>query len=432
MIKKMKNSNLTFIDIIIYTFAFIGPLSTTFLDIYNVTFSASLFLLITFLMVINKKKLYFNEASKLLIFSYVSFSLISLLSAFFSLYKITSESYFMSIMSRLGTITLSIIILLTISSWIYNQSKEKLIIFIKICFLSTLIFAFLGIYQILSFKYNLPFIETRSSVYGASYEVQENLGFRLTSITREPNFYAPLLIESLLISFVFLKRSALLLFISLSLFLIYKTYSTGAYMHFALLFFFFILFYFKRKTTKIAFMIASVFLLAAFTYSLILQDSYFIKKLNDEINGNSSRSLIYLIIIENYFYSNVLHLIFGYGNNTLQIFSELTNTNYNINFSVSNSLYIDVLWDSGILGLSLFLFGFFRLFLRLYKLSHINKFGKITLLLFISLIITSLYRSEYTTTHFTWVCSIILVCYQLAITVRKESETKYAVCNIQR
>ncbi|MGG4610055.1 O-antigen ligase family protein [Providencia sp. Me31A] len=426
----MKTFKVNPTDFIVYTFAFIGPLSTTFLDSYNLIFCVILFSFLFFLISINKKKTHTNRVNKIFIFSYLAFSLIGLFSTLISLSDITSENHLTNLLSRLSTISLTLIILICISTWIHNQEVRKLLNFLKIAFFSTIIFAVIAIYQILAHHYNLPFIETRSYIYGASYEIQQSLGIRITSIAREPNFYAPILIESFLLSFLFLKRSTLYFYVIFSIFLIYKTYSTGAYIHFALISILLFIFIGRNKLTKLITTIILLTSLLSLIYYLTLQENYFTNKLLNEMNGESSRTYIYSTIIYEIFNSGFLNLLFGHGVNTLQLFNELANNNYNINFSVSNSLYIDILWDSGLIGLFCFSFGFFLLFLSLNRSARNNKYGTIALFLFLSLLITSIYRSEYTTTHFSWISSIIFVCYQLAANPRDKDETKHAIRNL--
>ncbi|EJD6508753.1 O-antigen ligase family protein [Providencia rettgeri] len=424
----MKNFKVNPTNAIMYTFALVGPLSTTFLDSYNLIFCVVLFLFLFFLISVNKKKIHINKTNKIFIFSYLSFSLIALFSTLISLPDITSENHLTNLLSRLSTISLTLIILICISVWIHNQEVRKLLNFLKFAFFSTIIFAAIAIYQILAYHYNLPFIETRSYIYGTSYEIQQSLGIRITSLAREPNFYAPILIESFLLSFLFLKRSALCIYVIFSIFLIYKTHSTGAYIHFTLISILLFIFLGRNKLTKLITTIILLISLFFLIYYLTLYDNYFTNKLLNEINGESSRTLIYSTIIYEIFNSNFLHLLFGHGVNTLQLFNELATENYNINFSVSNSLYIDILWDSGLIGLICFSFGFFLLFLSLKRSARNNKYGTIALFLFLNLLITSIYRSEYTTTHFSWISSIIFVCYQLA-NPRDKNEAKHAIRN---
>ncbi|MEX9987896.1 O-antigen ligase family protein [Providencia rettgeri] len=413
----MKNFKLNLTDLIIYFFALTAPLSTTFLDSFNLVITALLFILFLFLFLLKKKSFTLNIITRLFLISYTSFILISTFSIFYSLTDISSQTYSYSLFSRLGTSSLILTIIVCITAWANNQPKEKLFLFLKVCFFSTIIFGLFSIYQLAAFEYNLPFIDTRANVYGASYEVQQNIGFRLTSITREPNFYSPILIESILISFIILKRKTFFIFLLFSIFLIYKTYSTGAYIHLLIIMLFVFLFY--NKSSRILLLPLVCIIIPILLYTIFSSDNYFINKLTNELNGESTRSYIYFIILNEFFHSNIFHLLFGYGMNTLQSFNELTHSGYNINFSVSNSFYIDILWDSGLIGITIFLLCYIFLF-RLLK-KHANcKIGIITLALFFSLIITSLYRSEYTTTHFAWITSIIIICHIL--TMRKEKK----------
>ncbi|WBM60749.1 O-antigen ligase family protein [Providencia sp. PROV188] len=400
-------------NIIIYFFALTGPLSTTPLDIYNLGITAFLFLILTIALIKNNGEIKINSISATFILSYFSFIILSIFSLCTSVTEITSTFYLTTFFSRLATASLCLVILIEISSWINTQHGDNISTYLKLCFFSTLVFLLFSLYQMIAFEYNLPFIETRSNVYGASYETKKELGFRLTSIAREPNFYAPLLIESILLSLALTRKKFLFLFIPVTLFLIHKTHSTGAYLHLFLILTAFILIN-RKSTITIPFLIL-ISLVMVFLLSYDLNNSFFIEKLKDEISGNSSRSYIYLTILSEFFKSDTLHLLFGYGINTLQLFNELSQQKSHLDFSVSNNFYIDILWDSGIVGFILFVSYLIFIFIKLKKISKKNRHGLLAFLFFINIIITSLYRSEYTTTHFVWTSIIMLALYKLSL-----------------
>lgn len=406
-------------DFIVYLIAILAPFSVTFLAKINVIIILILSSLLFYLNLISRKKIKFMKLEVNFLFSYISFLLISLFSLFYSITLITSPELPTNIFTRFITISTCILTIIIVSNWIAYQPVEKLILFLKFSLLSTVIFAVLSIYQILSFKYGLPFIETRSNVWGADQETKEQLGFRITSIAQEPNFYAPILIESILLSYLILPRKKFILFLMVNMFLVYKTYSTGVYIH---LFTIYILFVFFFNTKPIKKIVTLMLILSPCLISLIIlmtNNQYFITKLNVELSGESSRTQWYMTIISEIFNSeNFFNLVFGHGLNTLSYFNELSIlTSSNLYFSISNNFYIDILWDSGILGFVFFIFGMTLMAKRLLSIKNKNDYGFIALLLFFSFLITSLYRSEYTSTHFIWVVLNILVCY--AITIKK-------------
>lgn len=410
----MKKIN--FNDAIIFSIAFLGPLSITFLDKYNLILITFL-VLISILVQLKKSNLKFEicKEAKVFILGYVIAIFFSFIGMLSNLGDFTNFNILISFLSRLFTITIGLITLIIVSSWAANAKTYKLIYFIKMSFLITLIFLFFGIYQILSIKYGLPFIETRSSVYGADYATQQELGFRLTSLAREPNFYSPLIFESLIISYLVLNKRKYIIFALITLYIMFKTYSTGVYIHFFLL----LIFIFIVSNVKIVYKIFLViFLVVLFkdnlsNYSYDIYD-YATNKLLNEMEGNSLRSYVYITVINSLIGLDLIRMLFGNGINTLSNFGDITG-NFNLqNVSVSNNLYLDFFWDSGLLGLFSIVFTFIYLFVSKFKKRFYNKYFFCTLCLLLSLLLTSMYRSEYTTSHFFWVISNIIICSNLA------------------
>ncbi|MDE1489876.1 O-antigen ligase family protein [Xenorhabdus bovienii] len=404
-------------DLIIYTYALLAPLSTTFFDRYNLILISILFLfsflLKSSLSSYNYKK---NKIAIYFIFSYFIIFMLGIFGYIPIISKIIHNDKILNIISRVFTISICIITIFVVSDWAEKQKNEKLLFFLKVSFFSTLIFAIFGIYQILSHKYNLPFLETRSNVYGTSYEIQQELSFRLTSIAREPNFYSPILFESILISFIVLNRKLFIVFSLLSLYLIFRTYSTGVYIHTAMMLFLALIF----LRIKIRYKLTILIIISIMAFVWIINNLhndfyyYFLEKLNSERNGESYRVLVYLTVLNSILDSNIINFLIGHGINSLQNFSEITETQKLVDVSVSNNLYLDILWESGILGIFSFLIGMFFIGYTIISVKNKNNYRYISFMLFLSFLITSLYRSEYTTTHFTWVFCNIIILYVLA------------------
>lgn len=405
----MKKIN--FSDSFILLIAFLGPFSITFLDVYNLILIS---ILVLMSLIIQLKKtnsnLLISRESKIFIVCYIISVVFSCIGMLSNLGSFSHVNVFISFISRLITISIGLLTLMLISSWAVSVETYKLKYFINVSFFVTFVFLFFGVYQIISVKYNLPFIETRSNVYGADYTTQQNLGFRLTSLAREPNFYSPLIFESLIISYLVLKKKYYAIFTIITLYIMLKTYSTGVYIHFTFLLFF----VFFISKVKPLYKLSLVFILAIFFYDTILNVNfdiynYVINKFSNEASGDSFRSYVYITIIKEFMNSDLINLFFGNGINTLTNFGDITG-NYNlVNVSVSNNLFIDFLWDSGLLGLFSIIFPIVYLFFSNYKYKNNNKYYFCAICLLFSLFVSSLYRSEYTTSHFFWVIGNILV-----------------------
>lgn len=398
----------------IYLFALLAPLSVTLYSKPLVILFATLFFIYTLSTIQQYKKLKTLNIEKAFLFGYLFFILISSFSLFITIYKLSIPIFDTKLLNRTVTSLLIITIIVATTDWIQYQTNEKIILFIKISLFSTIIFAVFGIYQIFSFEFNLPFIATRAYVWGATPEITKELSYRITSIALEPSFYTPIIIESIIISYLLFRRSLFIFFLLVNVYLIYKTHSTSAYIHLTALFFLYIIFNnsIEKKYKVIIFfllILSIIFMVSSSSSSM----EYFVDKLYIELSGKSSRSHSYNAILSEIINLNPINLLFGNGVNTLSFFNELTKNSYNMPFSVSNNLYIDILWDSGIIGGGIFLLALSYIFIKLVSYRR-NKYGFIALLLFLSFLITSLYRSEYTSTHFAWTISNIIFCYYLA------------------
>lgn len=407
-------TNKPILSFFIYLFALLAPLSATFLAKPLVILFAVIYSIYFSILILYYRKIKIFNIELVFIFGYSTFILISSLSLIITLYKLPISIYDTKLINRTMTSSLVIITILIICDWIQKQPLEKAIRFLKISLISTLLFAALAIYQIFSFEFNLPFIITRAYVWGATPEITKELSYRLTSIALEPSFYTPIIIESIILSYLLLRKSLFIPVLLISIFLIYKTHATSAYIHLAILTVIYLAFNhnikYKHKLTFL--LLVGIFILYMIT-SNNLSMEYFIDKLYIELSGQSSRSHSYGAIVTEIINLDILNLLFGNGVNTLSFFNELTNNSYKMPFSVSNNLYIDVLWDSGIIGGIVFFISLTIIFIKIYPYRK-NKFGFSSLLLLFSLLITSLYRSEYTSTHFAWIIINIIICYYIS------------------
>lgn len=404
-------------SVVLYILAFLGPLSATFLDKPNLVLLIAIFFSAFTLIFIHQGSFFCNQLVKVFIISYLVILLISTVGGFTVSGVYANDEQLGKTLSRTVTMCLGVVILLIVGDWAEtNGTKNSFKLFIKISFISTAIFAVLGIYQIIADKLSLPFLETRSLVYGTEFSIRESLGFRLTSIAREPNFYSPILFESLCLAFAFLNRNKFLMFFVLTLFLMFKTLSTGVYMHAIL--FFFAIFVFSKINPVYKIGICVLFCISFIVFLVINVDSlwfqYFLSKLDAEASGASLRSNVYGAVFSVFSSASIINLLFGHGLNSLSSFNDFSNAYQNLNFAISNNLYLDFLWDSGVIGLGSYLVCAFFVFRTLSAVRGFNKYGFSAFMMFVSLLISSLYRSEYTTTHFYWVLSNIIILYYLA------------------
>ncbi|WP_368869590.1 O-antigen polymerase [Proteus terrae] len=407
-------NNFNLADLLVLLFFFLAPLSITFFEKQNLVIL--IFCSISFI-TLNIKSIYKIKIEKIafiFILFYLIYISISSIGMLFNFNKL-NYSYLANFSSRLFTITIGIIFLYIITYWSAKNSN-KLKVIPKVSFYICFVFLLLAFYQIIAFKYHLPFFETRSFIYGSNSALNSSLGFRITSIAREPNYYSPLLFESLIIAWIVLKRKSFLIFSILTIIIMYKTYSTGVYLHAALLLA--ILFLTKKTSSlfKLAMTIVFLFLISIIIYVGLDSTSleYFSDKLRNELSGDSTRSYVIITIITGFLGCHFINQLFGNGLNSLDFYNILSTNNVkNIDFSISNNLIIDFLWDGGIIGVLIFSFGLFYIGKLLFNSFRKNKYFYASFLLFSSFLITSLYRSEYASLHFFWTIANIVILYKL-------------------
>lgn len=401
-----------------FLFAFLGPLSTTFLDKPNLLLVFGLIVSYVLFFFVNKKKLHNSIFNKVFLYPYILYYFVAVASATILSSPNLTESYIVELISRTFTILNGLLIVFFISDWVNRISINKALIFIKFSLGITLIFLFFAYYQVVAFKYGLPFIETRSHVPGADYTMQQLIGQRVTSLAREPNFYSPIIFESLVLAFIILPRLVFNIFLLLTAFILIKTFSTGAYIHCALLLLFFLVQRGNNAKRKIVIATCAVSLLF-FIIVLFFSESslyeYFVMKLDTETSGQSYRTTVISTIISSWLHGDVINILFGYGLSTIYYINDLIPSSSITKFSISNNLFIDFMWDSGVIGTVGLIVGWSLGFIRIWKKRSENVYFRMSLIMLVSFFITSLYRSEYTTTHFFWVISNIIILYYCGV-----------------
>lgn len=412
---------------VVLFFSLFGPLSTTYLDKGNAIVIFLLFLLSFLIKVTIGKPFFLNYESRLVVFSYFLSSIVGIFSIQLYNSDLPSEYFQGVLLGRFATISGALLILLLCSDWISSATEKQLLLFLKCVFFSCCIFLFFAIWQLLSFRFGIYFpFESRSDMHGVPSFIKKVLPNRITSIAREPNFYAPLLMESLILSRVLLRGVRRKIIMSLLFLITVFTFSGGAYAHLVILLLFSLMMnaslnkIFSLKgvffiTSISLFFLGTIFYLAS-SDNIILD--FIAAKANTESTGASSRSQIMSIIFDEWKGSNFLTLFFGHGMYSLGYLKQLTGHYSDFDFRISNNLYLDFLWECGILGLLFFIIPISLLFVILWNKRNRDIYSQSSLLFLASLLITCLYRSEYVTTHFVWSMIIMLT---LSCLSRKKS-----------
>lgn len=274
-------------------------------------------------------------------------------------------------------------------------------------------------------------------MHGVPQVLRSIIPNRITSIAREPNFYAPILIESIILARLIFSGFWKYVFIFSTLVILVLTFSGGAYAHLILLLFFFIVqrMSFTGKGLMSLLKIITVCLVFGLVAYMLFENEVAIlldfieAKTSTESSGASFRSQVMAAIFNEWSSSGLKSLIFGHGIGTLAFFSEISGDGVYLDFAITNNFYLDYLWDTGIVGIILFvvLWGYgISFFFNRRKKSISFESG---LLLFVSLLITGLYRSEYVTTHFSWVLALVIVIYRVCYLSTKDIVFEHTVKN---
>lgn len=287
-------------------------------------------------------------------------------------------------------------------------------------------FAILGIWQLLNFYFNIPFlnIETRSFVHSIDGS-KSFFKYRLTSIAEEPSYLVPLLIDGMLLSLMYLhsnkKKLVVFLFIILMINLIFS-FSVSGYLDAFITFSLFNLIYIKKikklqfrkiKNSKLIWFLGTLFTIFIF----VLIKFGFLKTLFapvynriTDVSGITNSIRYYLAVkpfiwLTDFDWYNIL---FGMGPNSFIYLSDIRYfPNGEYGHSTSTNLLTDVTFEMGIFGLFciFILFGF--LLTESYR-NLLNKYSLISFMLIIHLIVSSLYRADFVSPRF-WVLLLIII-----------------------
>lgn len=289
----------------------------------------------------------------------------------------------------------------------YNFSPRRIASFYASgCFLLILT----GYWQAISLYLGMgefPF-ETRSIVHGVGktdYDIQG----RLTGLAAEPSYFVPFVLDFMILSLViFRKNITKLVFFSIATFVLFLSFSPSGYMSAfgSLLLALILVANFKNK---IYIYIYSALLSFFVVFIITILDKFknigYVLGRLAQINEDVRFLTIYEVLNE-FFNSNILTILFGYGVTNFQFAS--LRTNYS-QFETSNNMFADMLIELGIVGLLLILVMFLKLFVLIRK-SSINALQKfVCYALLFDLLITGLVRADYATSRFFIVIALIFL-----------------------
>ena len=411
-----------FLSIFMFLFFIMGPLSTTqWNKIVVVIFFSLAFITILFCTLLSNKNRFWSLAFFSSLFYLCAF-IVSLFAILLTREHLTSDFIDSVIVGRLFTFVTVLMMVYLLNVWLVASDEKQLKKALKIAFFVLFIFISLGIWQFIGNLIGIPFfIETRDWMHGVPSAIRSLVPKRLTSISEEPNFLSPLLIEYLiLIGLVVVRRSIKYTLYALGLFVALFSFSGGVYINLLLLIFVYgVLSLFRSLMNGVLNSKDIVFILSIFIFfvliifigDILLEFLYY--KVQGEAAGQSSRSQFLSSLIQLITDSNFSQLMFGHGMGTMGVLTSFGLPKEEFIFRITNNFYLDMLWEGGVIGLGFIILFFTSLLFFGLKGYMDNRYIEAGLLLTIHMIITSLYRSEYLSAHFVWVLTIVLVCYRL-------------------
>jgi len=311
--------------------------------------------------------------------------------------------------------TICVLFLMFLSGLSYmNSLNDKEFLKLRSLFLIPgLVFTFFGIYQLICNYTGMKFfIETRDWMHGVPLQVVHVFPKRLTSIAEEPSFLAPILVEFLILSaFLVVRPKRQYFLVGLSMCMLLMTFSGGAYVNtLSILIVATCLMLWKKPFGKlhisvIVGVIVTIILVLSFGQPLI---EFAINKFTHEATGGSSRSQFMSNLTGLIFDANTFNMLFGHGLTSLSYLSDFGMHVEDVLFRISNNMFIDVAWESGLVGGLFVLSVYGILFAKGIKIQFKkNTSLSLSLMLVTQALITAFYRSEYISTHFIWVLIVI-------------------------
>tara|TARA_R110002072_G_scaffold245959_3_gene405208 strand:- start:10963 stop:12222 length:1260 start_codon:yes stop_codon:yes gene_type:complete len=403
-------------------FFFIGPFSTTKWSIFFVVgtfaFSASVLL---FILPFIRHVSFCRESLYSSLF-YLGAFLVSIFSIIINREYLLGEYLNSIIIGRFFTLIITVFVIILLNIWLNSVDDRRLKMCLKIGFFTCCVFVFFAYWQFIGNMFGIEFfVDTRDWMHSVPPSIRSIVPKRLTSLAEEPNFLAPILIEFIILTALFIKGNLKkYLAFTLGVFAVLLSFSGGAIGNLILIFLAFGFLSLARsistrvfKARDILFVVLTfIFLSFLIAFGDVLFE--FIRvKLERESSGSSARSQFISSLIELIANSSTMELLFGHGIASLSVLTDFGLSNEDYLFRISNIFYLDIFWEAGLIGLVFVLCFFGILFKRGLRLYMYNKYIEAGLLLTIHLAITSFYRSEYLSLHFIWVLHMILVCYKL-------------------
>ncbi|WP_144560332.1 O-antigen ligase family protein [Shouchella miscanthi] len=352
----------------------------------------------------------------------------SLTGVAFALVSIQSVEYTAyvnhSLLNRLINLSLYIVLTFVVLIFIRRDVQQTNTSLLKGYTIGTFLLALGGIWQFLHFTigYPMPLFDTRAYVHSVNQDVLFN--FRITSFTDEPSFLVPFLLDGLIIGTLIMTRKTYALFASLTILVLLLTFSISGYVNVVVIGLVAMLLLFTRNMIPkkmILTIIGGLFLLITTLFLLLPQAfiALFMPILGrvDGLFDVMHHSRLYMLVFPfvwlfDYSFMNTL---FGFGPGSYDFLARTKFLSHQGAVSgTSNNVFVDLLFEHGLLGGLLFTMSFIAISFYLWKKRNIHLYYSIALILWIHLGVTSLYRADFASPRFWLIIMIVVGLLELA------------------
>ena len=294
----------------------------------------------------------------------------------------------------------------------YGKSYGRAILIIY--YLALILLMVGGVWQIASKLFGIPFpeMDLRTNFHGVDSEVKENYGFRITSFLAEPSYFAPYIIDFILIGLILLKSWFVRAVVTLvSALILASTFSMSGILNISILGLVLAVAYIhKKRITYLSDLYPALGLTILLTTLGILlwQHIDYLMPYYERFNafvvtGDDKRFYIIGRAYDTLINALPHVVMFGYGPGSFTFFKYLADPME----GTSNNLYVDIMLEYGFFGLLMILVMFSYLIFKAYRMvgkQFENIFG---FLFIVHLAVTSMYRADYASPRF-WIVLIII------------------------
>lgn len=299
-----------------------------------------------------------------------------------------------NIVGRIVNLVIFSYTIIIIATFISVKQVDKRFVF-KYYWLGCFVLLLTGIWQLEAYYLNIiPFpFETRSHVHSGG-ELAQSLSFRLTGLAQEPSYFVTYVIDFIFISYFLFKKKYKIIFVLLGLLILFLTFSPSGYILFVMCMTISFLLYILRYPTAKNLIRITILLVLSITllytvYCYVPESfEYFLFRLRTVEDSNRYDTIYRALLLVKE--SSVFNLLFGFGLKSLPLASNIIN----LGAETTNNLFVDLLFEGGIIGVVLLLTFYGCVFRVIWKNKDKTSF-LLSNTLILSLLISSLFKAEY-------------------------------------